>query len=320
MKLGKVITLSGGVGGAKLVLGLSHVLPEKDMMVVVNTGDDFTHFGLRICPDIDTLLYTLSGLSDPIKGWGRANETWSFMNSIKDLGGEDWFNLGDGDLALHVVRTERLKAGLSASAVTKEIATSLGIAIEILPMSNNLVKTIVHTAKGSLSFQHYFVREKCAPSVVGFDFVGIDKALPNPILMANLTKNPSVIIIAPSNPFVSVDPILSLPGLRAALRKSGAPIVAVSPIVGGKALKGPAAKMMFELGKEVSVLEVARHYSGFVDGLIIDEVDAHLSSKITDLGLKVLITPAVMHDLETRIQLARKTLDFASKISCELTR
>ena len=228
-----VIALSGGVGGAKLVLGLAHVLPGDRLTVVTNTGDDFDHLGLRICPDTDTVLYTLSGLADPDKGWGRAGETWTFMRALAALGGEDWFSLGDGDLALHVLRTHRLSEGASLGEVTAEVADVLNIAPMILPMSDQPVATHVNTPDGQLAFQHYFVRERCAPVVTGFEFKGVDAAKPNPELVQQLETGPEAIIIAPSNPYISVDPILGLPGLWAMLRACGAPIIAISPIVGG---------------------------------------------------------------------------------------
>ncbi len=309
-----IIALSGGVGGAKLVLGLSHLLPGSLLTVVTNTGDDFDHLGLRVCPDTDTVLYTLSGLADPEKGWGRAGETWTFMRALSALGGEDWFSLGDGDLALHVLRTHRLAAGASLSEVTAEIADILKIAPMILPMSDQPVATHVDTPDGQLAFQHYFVRERCAPVVTGFTFKGVEAAPPHPELVQQLEAGPEAIIIAPSNPYISVDPILGLPGLRAMLRASGAPIIAISPIVGGAAIKGPAAKMMAELGIEVSALGVAQHYQGLIDGLIIDERDRDLAGCIAEIGVKVLIAPTMMVDLETRIELARQTLAFASDL------
>lgn len=314
MNDGRVITLSGGVGGAKLVLGLAHTLPPERLLVVTNTGDDFDHMGLRICPDTDTVIYTLAGLADPQRGWGRVNETWTFMEALRALGGPDWFNLGDGDLALHVMRTDRLKAGENLTEVTTRVAVELGIRVTIAPMCNEPVSTMVQTPDGALAFQHYFVREQCAPEVTGFSFSGIEAARPNPVLLDALDENPSAIIIAPSNPFVSVDPILAVPGLRAALQKSDAPIVAVSPIVGGQAIKGPAAKMMSELGVPVSAVEIARFYQGFVDGLIIDEIDSHLASAVKAMGMEVLVAPTVMKNLEDRIALARGALNFAGQL------
>ncbi len=317
---GTVIALSGGVGGAKLVLGLSHVLPSDRLLVVTNTGDDFDHFGLRICPDTDTVIYTLSNLADPERGWGRVDESWNFMEAMAQLGGEGWFNLGDRDLALHVLRTDRLRAGASLSAVTSDIAGSLGIAVPVLPMCDEPVATMVNTPQGRLAFQHYFVRERCAPQVTGFEFDGVDAARPAPALVEALAAGPEAIILAPSNPFVSVAPILAVPGMRTLLRGCGAPIVAVSPIVGGRALKGPAAKMMDELGMPASALEIARHYQNFIDGLVIDETDSDLAPAIQELGIGAHIAQAIMRDLDDRIDLARQTVDFAARLRGSIRR
>lgn len=311
---GKVVTLSGGVGGAKLVLGLSHVVEGDRLLVACNTGDDFQHLGLTICPDIDSVLYALSDLSDQQRGWGRKDETWTFMAALSRLGGPDWFNLGDGDLATHVLRSDMLGRSSSLSDVTAEIAERMGITATILPMSDDPVSTVVHTATVDMAFQHYFVREQCAPVVTGFSFDAIERARPNPALIQALADDPEAIIIAPSNPYVSVDPILKLPGLRAGLKAAGTPIVAVSPIVGGAALKGPAAKMMQELGKDASVLGIAEHYLGLIDGLVIDAQDAGLATAIEDMGIATLATPAVMTDLASRIALAEATLEFAREL------
>lgn len=314
MSTDRIITLSGGVGGAKLVLGLTHALPADRLLVVTNTGDDFDHFGLRICPDTDTVIYTLSDLADRERGWGRTGESWNFMDAMREIGGADWFNLGDRDLALHVYRTDRLNNGASLSEVTAYIADVLGISVPVVPMCDQPVSTMVDTAETRLAFQHYFVREQCAPKVTGFAFDGIDKASPNPALISALDDNSAAVVIAPSNPFVSVAPILAVPGMRDLLRDCGAPIVAVSPIIGGQALKGPAAKMMTELGMPASALEIARHYQNFIDGLIIDEKDAHLAPAISDLGLQVEVTQTIMNDLSDRINLAGQTLDFAARL------
>ncbi len=315
MSTDKVIALSGGVGGAKLVLGLAHVVPATELLVVANTGDDFDHLGLRICPDIDSILYALSGLSDQERGWGRADETWTFMQAMRDLGGADWFNLGDGDLALHVLRTNRLNQGASLSQFTAEVAKSMGIKVAIVPMCDQPVATMVKTSEGSMAFQHYFVREQCSPRVQGFDFDGIDATQPNPVLVSDLAEIPRAIVIAPSNPYVSIDPILSVPGMRDKLRNCAAPIVAVSPIVGGEAIKGPAAKMMAEMGKIASALEIARHYEGFLDGLIIDQKDADQAAEIASLGIEVEIAPTIMHDLAARIELAELTVNFSMRLN-----
>ncbi len=312
---GTVVTLSGGVGGAKLVLGLSHVLDGERLVVACNTADDFDHLGLRVCPDIDSILYALSGLSDQVRGWGRKDETWAFMAAMKQLGGPDWFNLGDRDLATHVLRTTLLAEGQTLGEISSELARRLGISARILPMSNDPVATIVHTSDADMKFQHYFVRDQCKPVVRGFSFDGVDQAAPNPLIISALQDAPKAILIAPSNPYVSVDPILSVPGMRAALKNANAPVVAVSPIVGGQAIKGPAAKMMKELGRDVSALGIARHYSGLIDGLIIDTADAHLASDIEATGVRVLVAPTIMTDLDTRIALARTALEFAGDIT-----
>jgi LPPG:FO 2-phospho-L-lactate transferase len=308
-----ILALSGGVGGAKLALGLSRVVPSESLTVVANTGDDFTHMGFHISPDIDTLLYTLAGLANPETGWGRQGETWSFMEAAGQLGAETWFNLGDKDLALHVARTQRLTAGASLSEVTSELAKVMDIHVEILPMSNDPIRTIVETAKGPLAFQHYFVRDRCEPEVSGFFFKGMDEAKPNPKFMQRLvSKHLETIIICPSNPFVSVDPILRINGIKNVMRECSAPIIAVSPIIGGKAVKGPAAKMMKELKLPVTALSVAKFYKGLIDGFVIDIEDEDIASEIESLGMKVLITQTFMKTLEDREALAAATLEFSS--------
>ncbi len=310
-----IAVLSGGVGGAKLVLGLYHVMDRDRLHVVANTGDDIRHLGLHISPDIDSVVYALADLSDRERGWGRANETWTFMTALKGLGGEDWFNLGDGDLAMHVERTRRLAAGESLTDATTAICAKLGVTARILPMTDDAVATIVDTPGGPLTFQHYFVRDRCEPAVTGFRFQGIADARPNPTLIRALEDGGiASVLIAPSNPFVSVDPILSLPGMRPALKAVPGPVVAVSPIVGGQAIKGPAAKMMRELGAPVSAAGVARHYEGFVDAMVIDELDRDQEAEIRGLGMEVLVTQTVMRTLADRETLARECLDFIARI------
>ena len=310
-----VLALSGGVGGAKLALGLAHLLPPENLTVVANTGDDFTHLGLRICPDIDTVIYTLSDLADKERGWGRAGETWNFMAALSRLGSENWFNLGDSDLAMHIHRTERLKQGATLSEVTAEIASTLGIKATVIPMTDDPVATIVETPDGPLAFQHYFVRERCQPSVTGFRFEGIEAADPAPIFTKHLENSLDLILVTPSNPFVSIEPILSLRGVRDRIAKSSAPVIAVSPIVGGKAIKGPAAKMMAELGMPASALEVARAYRDVIDGFVIDVDDEAQVAEIEAIGMNVLVTNTVMNDLDDRITLARDCCDFAGVIT-----
>ncbi len=308
------IVLSGGVGGAKLVLGMSHILAPEQLTVVTNTGDDFDHYGLRICPDTDTVLYTLSGLSDQQQGWGRSDESWRFMQALQELGGDGWFNLGDTDLALHLIRTQALADGKTHTQVTQSLAKTMGIELTLLPMTDDCVATQVMTTTGLLDFQHYFVREQCVPEVTGFSFRGLSKAHINPQLVQLFENQPNAIIIAPSNPYVSIDPILKLPKLLQKLQHIQTPIVAVSPIVGGNAIKGPAAKMMFELGLDVSALAIAEHYKGVIHGLVIDHQDDKYTSAIEALGITVRVAPTIMHDLNSRIDLARICVDFAQQL------
>ena len=315
MAQGEVIALSGGVGGAKLALGLSRLDLGRKLLVVANVGDDFEHMGLSICPDLDTVTYTLSGLSDQDKGWGRADEGWRFMEAVAQFGGEDWFNLGDRDLALHILRTKALREGDNLTGFTKSICEKLGITARIVPMSDDPVRTMVRTAGGSLAFQHYFVRDRCEPEVNGFDFAGIDAARPQPDFMAALAApDLRAVVITPSNPFVSIDPILKLPGVDAALREAKAPIIAVSPIVAGLAVKGPAAKMMAEMDMPSTALAVAEHYGDLLDGFVLDNSDAGQGDAVAALGIQPLVTMTVMQSLEDRVTLAREVLNFAEEL------
>jgi LPPG:FO 2-phospho-L-lactate transferase len=306
-----MVALSGGIGGAKLALGLYRVLPPGALTVVANTGDDFEHLGLAISPDVDTLLYTLAGLDNPELGWGRRDETWTFMKALSNLGGETWFNLGDGDLATHVERTRRLAAGESLSEITDDFRLRLGISARLLPMSDARVRTRLRTEEGWLDFQDYFVRQHCAPIVREFAFAGAGEARPQPDFLAALAdRNLRAVVICPSNPFISIDPILSLPGVCEALRASPAPVVAVSPIIGGKAVKGPTAKMMAELGLPVDATAVARHYGDILDLYVADETDAN---EVGDLGVPVMFARTLMSSLEDREALARVVLEAAGR-------
>lgn len=313
----RYVTLSGGVGGAKLALGMTHAVDPEDLLVVANTGDDFEHLGLTVCPDLDTLMYTLAGLANPETGWGRAGETGTFMRALAALGGETWFFLGDGDLATHVERTRRLRAGESLAAITADFCKRLGIAASVVPMSDDPVRTMVQTPAGELAFQHYFVREQCRPAVTGFRFDGAERARPHPELLTALAGEAlEAVLIAPSNPYISIDPILAVPGVRQAVAACRAPVVAVSPIVGGRAIKGPTAKMMAELGLPATVLSVAEHYHGLIDGLVLDREDGETAARqVRDrLGLRTLVTDAVMTTLEDRVRLAREAIRFAAEI------
>ena len=312
----KVVALSGGVGGAKLVDGLARVLPSDDLLVVANTGDDFDHLGLRVCPDVDTIVYTLSDLADQDRGWGRRDETWHFLESLEALGGETWFQLGDRDLAMHVERTRLLGNGVSLTAVTKRFAHRLGIGCEIVPMTNDDVRTIVETPEGILSFQEYFVRERCQARVRNLSFHGADSAEPNELFLTAL-RDPvlDLVVICPSNPYLSVDPILSLSDVPEALAGTAAPVIAVSPIIAGEAVKGPTAKIMRELGKTPSPLTIAGHYSRFIDGFVLDERDADLAARLEgDFHIPVLVCDTLMTSLEKRKALAEHVLTFSRSV------
>lgn len=313
---GPVLAITGGVGGAKLALGFANELADSQLHVMVNTGDDFRHLGLHISPDVDTLLYTLSGRSNQSLGWGLESESWDTMAALEQLGGETWFRLGDKDLATHLWRTQALAHGMDFLELVDSLAKRMGIACKIHPMSADPVRTTVCTDEGDLAFQHYFVRRQCQPAVTGFRLEGIESARPNPTIMQMLTENAfTAIVICPSNPFVSVDPVLQIPGMWQALRAASAPIIAVSPIVAGMAIKGPAAKMMAELEMPVSALALARYYSerypDLISGFLIDDSDAAQASDIRNTGMEVAITDTVMHSIEDKQRLARYILSMA---------
>ena len=305
----RVVALSGGVGGAKLVDGLSHVLPPDALTVIVNTGDDFEHLGLAISPDIDSVVYALAGLSDPVRGWGRRDETWNFMAALGQLGGPDWFRIGDADLAMHVERSARLSRGESLSAVTARICAALGVGAQVLPMSDDRVRTRLRTDEGWLEFQEYFVGRQCRPRVSEIAYEGASSARAQPDALDAL-REPGLraVVICPSNPFLSIDPILAIPELRTALQNAGAPVVAVTPIVGGQAIKGPAAKMMRELGIEVAGASVAARYAGLVDVFVADSSDPQPAPMA---GMRIVRAQSVMRTEEDRRALAESVLAFA---------
>ncbi|HEX2979239.1 MAG TPA: 2-phospho-L-lactate transferase [Anaerolineaceae bacterium] len=309
----KVVALAGGVGGAKLADGLYRVVPAEDLTVIVNTGDDFDHLGLRICPDLDTVCYTLAEMANPQTGWGQTGETWQALESIRRLNGPDWFALGDRDLGVHLERTRRLKDGASLSQVTAQFCQSWGIRAQVLPMSDDPIATIVQTADdGELGFQEYFVHRRCEPRVVGFRFEGIEAAQPAPSIEAAL-RAADAVIICPSNPWVSIGPILSVPGIQPLL--AGKTVVAVSPIIGGKAIKGPAAKMYQELGFEPSALTVFQHYGRLLRGYVFDEIDRDISGIVEVSSIIPLVTATIMVSLDDRRQLAKQIFDFCTEIS-----
>lgn len=313
MSNGLVVALSGGIGGAKLALGLSRVLPGEKLLIVANTGDDFEHLGLSISPDLDTLMYTLAGLDNTVLGWGRRDETWSFMETLSQLGGEDWFRLGDRDLAVHVERSRRLRAGQKLSAITADFCRRLGVGPRLLPMSDDPVRTRVLTDGGWIDFQEYFVHQQCRPVVRELVFEGAATARAHADFLSALAGDGlRAVVICPSNPFISVDPILAVPGVRAALAACRAPIVAVSPIIGGKAVKGPTAKIMGEFGLSSSAAEVARHYGDLLDGFVIDHADAGVADS---LGVRSTVAQTLMTTLADREALARAVLDFADTIA-----
>lgn len=314
---GHVLALSGGVGGAKLASGLAAVLAPEDLTIVVNTGDDFEHLGLTICPDIDSVTYAMAGLNDTERGWGVAGETWQAMAMLRDLGEADWFNLGDRDLGLHLARSWRLRAGESLSHVTARLTRQLGIAHAIVPMSDQPLRTQIVTEQGALDFQDYFVREQCRPVARAIRFAGADAAFPSAGFATALARSDLAgVLICPSNPYLSVDPILAIPGVRSALATLDVPVVVVSPLVGGKALKGPLGKLLDELGAAGGNQAIARHYKGLATHLLIDTADASDAEGLRDFDLSVTITGTVMCDADDRERLARVALS-AARIELE---
>ncbi len=307
---GPVTVLTGGVGGAKLVLGLIHAMSAAEVTVIVNTGDDFVHLGLNVSPDIDTLLYTLSGQANAAQGWGREGESWNFMAALRSLGGPDWFQLGDGDLALHVLRSERLRAGDTLSAITADFASAWKIGARVLPMSDDAIETRVETDQGVLPFQRYFVEMRCQPAVRSIRFADVDVSAPAPGVL-DAIGNPAnrAILIAPSNPFLSVDPILAVPGIREALKNAPAPVVAVSPLVAGAAVKGPTTKLMAELGLPSEAAAVARHYGDSIDAILVDERDPP-----AEMGIDSARADTLMRSLEDKIRVAQAALALADRL------
>ncbi|HWQ03885.1 MAG TPA: 2-phospho-L-lactate transferase [Longilinea sp.] len=310
----KIVALAGGVGGAKLADGLYRSLPAGQFTVIVNTGDDFNHFGLRICPDLDTVCYTLAEKANPATGWGLREETFTTLAEVSSLNGPTWFRLGDKDLATHLVRTQSISEGVSLSKVTIALCESLGIHAAVLPMSDDPVATIVHTKEsGDLAFQEYFVRLECQPQVSGFDFMGIETAKPAPGVLEAIDAA-DAIVFCPSNPWVSIAPILAVKGIRDAVQKK-AVIVAVSPLIGGKTIKGPAAKMFLELGWQPSARAVVEQYRGTINSFFLDTLDASDCDAIRQWGIIPYVTNIVMNDIPGRIRLAKEMLDFISNQS-----
>jgi LPPG:FO 2-phospho-L-lactate transferase len=307
-----ILALSGGVGGAKLAAGLAAVLPPEDLTIAVNTGDDFEHLGLTICPDLDSVTYALAGLNDTERGWGVRGETWQAMAMLRDLKAPSWFNLGDRDLGLHLARAWRLRGGETLSQATEALTGALGLPARIVPMSDDPVRTQVETDAGWLDFQTYFVAEQCRPAVRAIRFAWAETARLSPMLANALSRQDlAAIVLCPSNPWLSMDPFLAMPELRAALENRRVPLIAVSPLVGGAALKGPLAKLMTELGIPVTNFSIADHYNGLLDHLVIDEVDAADAEGLRAAGLCVTVTRTVMRDAEDRERLAHVALSAA---------
>ncbi|MCC6945079.1 MAG: 2-phospho-L-lactate transferase [Thermomicrobiales bacterium] len=310
---GRVVALAGGVGGAKLAHGLALALDERRLSVVVNTADDFTLYGLHISPDLDTVMYTLGGLANPETGWGIKGDSFAALEMMRRFGRDTWFWLGDRDFATHILRTERLKDGASLTTVTAELASALGIQADILPMCDEPVATLIETPDGPLDFQDYFVRRHQTDDVLGVQFRGIKSAtLPNTVIEA--LDEATAIILCPSNPIVSIGPLLTVPGFRERLQESQVPIVAVSPIIGGQALKGPADRMLATLGHEVSAVGVAAIYRDFLQGMVIDEQDAALAGQIEELGIAVEVTNTIMRSNDDRRVLAEECLRFVDQL------
>ncbi len=307
-----LLALTGGVGGAKLALGLSKILNKDEVVFLVNTGDDFVHMGLHISPDVDTLIYTLAGKADPIQGWGRQAESWNFLETLEELLGETWFRLGDKDLAVHVLRTLLLNKGWTLTRSISRIAKALGVVHKVLPVTNDELQTMVITDRGRMPFQHYFVKHQCEPTVHDIEFSGATTAKLNPQLDLNQI---TAVVICPSNPYLSVDPLLAIDELKSFLANSSLPRVAVSPIVQGSALKGPTAQIMNSLGHPVSSITVSKHYQELINGIIIDHSDEMLKAEIKEMDLHCTTQQTVMKTLEDKIKLAQEVMSFCGELS-----
>ena len=314
IKKKKILALSGGVGGAKLCRGLDQITDKDELVIIANTGDDFLYLGFYISPDIDTLIYTLAGENNIETGWGRTDETWKAHNVMGGLGADNWFKLGDKDLEMHVYRSKELQNGTSLTEITQKVSKILNINSKILPMSNHSIKTIIESDIGTLSFQEYFVKKQCIPKVESITFKQKKAKASQTLLDEMNDNNLTAIIFAPSNPYLSIDPILSLSEIKNFLRTTSTPVIAVSPVVDGQAVKGPTTKIMSELGVEPSAVSIAKHYDGLIDGLILDVLDQNLVSQVEDIGIRTKVMNTIMHNDQDKIQLAQAALDFAQEI------
>jgi LPPG:FO 2-phospho-L-lactate transferase len=310
-----VIVLSGGVGGAKFVSGLYDILAPGELAVIVNTGDDFDHLGLRICPDIDSITYALAGINDEKRGWGRDHETWNALETLRQLGADDWFVLGDKDIGLHLFRHHWLQQKRTLSELTQTISRQFDIRCQIIPMTESTVETFLETDQGTLSFQDYFVKHQGLPRVRRLDYRGAAAATLHSLASTALnSKRLRAIFVAPSNPLLSIDPILAIPESRDVITRRGLPVIAVSPIVQGRALKGPLTQMMESLGIPRSATGIAAHYRGLISGMVIDSAD---EAEATALNIPVCIAPIIMSDRAARQALARTALEFADSLANE---
>jgi LPPG:FO 2-phospho-L-lactate transferase len=314
IKKKKILALSGGVGGAKLCRGLDQITDKDELVIIANTGDDFLYLGFYICPDIDTLIYTLAGENNIETGWGRTDETWKAHNVMGGLGADNWFKLGDKDLEMHVYRSKEIQNGTSLTEITQKVSKIWNINSKILPMSNHSIKTIIESDIGTLSFQEYFVKKQCIPKVESITFKQKKAKASQTLLDEMNDNNLTAIIFAPSNPYLSIDPILSLSEIKNFLRTTSTPVIAVSPVVDGQAVKGPTTKIMSELGVEPSAVSIAKHYDGLIDGLILDVLDQNLVSQVEDIGIRTKVMNTIMHNDQDKIQLAQAALDFAQEI------
>jgi LPPG:FO 2-phospho-L-lactate transferase len=307
-----VVALAGGVGGAKLAYGLAQLVPADQLTIVVNTGDDFEHLGLYIAPDLDTVMYTLAEVANPVTGWGVRDESWKMMSALARYGGPTWFQLGDRDLATHLLRSKWLREGYPYNWVTGELCRRLGVRCTVLPMSEQPVRTMIQAEEGELAFQEYFVKQRCEPVVKSIHFAGVEEAQPSREV-TNAIRKADAIIFCPSNPLVSIGPILALPSLRRIIAAAQVPKIGVSPIIKGEALKGPAAKMMSELGMEVSATGVAKQLKDVLTGFVIDHLDEAHQDTINAMGLRTLVTATIMNNDEARVRLAQEVLEFAGR-------
>jgi len=309
----KIVVLAGGVGGSKMVNGLAQLLPPQNLFIIANTADDFEHLGLCISPDLDTIMYTLAGVNNPETGWGRADETWQTMAEVGQLSGPSWFNLGDKDLANNLLRTQWQRQGYPLSWVTAQLCRRFGVQQTLMPMTDSPVRTMLHTDQGKLAFQDYFVRRRCEPAVAKIEYEGAEAAESNRDILSAI-RLADLIVLAPSNPVLSLDPILALPGMARMIEAASAPAIAVSPIIGGQAVKGPAAKLMGELGLEVSPFGVAHHLRQLLAGFVLDSVDRLHQDRIEGLGLSSLVTGTLMTSVEDQARLAAEVITFGQRL------